>query len=244
MGKNYTCCVILLAAGKSSRFNSNIKKQFYKIKGKTLLEYSLDIFLKFDFVKQIIITIEKNDKKIIDNILNSYKNINVKFDVTYGGEERYNSVANSVQLVGKVDYILIHDVARPLIDKRVILECIKELKNYDCVIPAVKPIDTVKVINKEFEVIETLDRNNLVLVHTPQFFKSEIVKYIYSEPILSKWTKLKNITDDSQLAELEGFRVKVVVDNKYNIKVTTKDDIEFINFCLGETKNQYGKNKI
>lgn len=237
MKKNYSCCVILLAAGKSSRFNSNVKKQFYKIGGKTLLEYSLNFFLEFNFIKQIIITIEKSDEKIVDDILGNYKNINVKFDVSYGGKERYNSVANSVQLVGKVDYIIIHDVARPLINKRVILECIKELKNYDCVIPAVKPIDTVKAINEKLEVVGTLDRNNLVLVHTPQFFKSEVAKYIYSESILSKWTKLKNITDDSQLAELEGFRVKVVMDNKYNIKVTTKDDIEFINFYLSKTKN-------
>lgn len=231
----HKCCVILLAAGKSKRFKyKNIKKQFFKINNKTLIEYSLDLFTKLNFVKQIILAVDKNDIKITKRLVNGYINPKrYEIFITYGGKERYNSVSNCIKYIkNNIDYVLIHDVARPLVNKNIIIRCIKEIKNYDCVIPAIKPVDTVKLINNKSEVIQTLNRNNLVLVQTPQVFKKNVVKHIYSEKILKKWSKKCLITDDAQLAELEGYKVKVVEGEKYNIKLTTKDDISLLKYHL------------
>ncbi len=238
MNKNCSCCVILLAAGKSSRFKGTTKKQFYQIKDKTLLEYCLETFASLKFIKQVIITINKNDEYLVNEMLKNYK-LKACLTVVYGGKERYNSVTNSLKAVnGEVEYVLIHDVARPLVSKKIIISCLKELKekNYDCVVPATHPVDTVKIIDDNYRVVRTLDRDKLVLVQTPQVFKIDVAKYIYSDKILYKWIKKKRITDDAQLAELEGFKVKVIIGDKYNLKVTTKEDIDFINFYLNKLK--------
>lgn len=232
--KNLSCCVILLAAGKSKRFSKTrkVKKQFFKIKNKTLLEYCLDTFCDINFIKQIIIAVDNNDinkaKKIIKKYLNKKKIV-----ITAGGEQRYDSVHNAVKLVdGNINYVLIHDVARPLVSKKLILKCLYKIKNYDGIIPAITPVDTVKIVNKNFESKYTLPRNEIVLAQTPQVFKTNVVKHIYSEKVLKKWTNKLLITDDAQLAELEGKKIKVIPGEIQNIKVTTKQDIKLLEFFL------------
>ena len=226
---NKPCCVILLAAGKSKRFKNSIKKQFVKLKNKTLLEYNLDIFSSLKFVKQIIVVSSKEDFNLVKKICEKYK---ANIVIIEGGKERYNSVYNAIKNVNsdKFKYVIIHDVARPLVSKKLVNECISSIKNYDCVLPGVLPVDTVKVVNQNFEVEKTLDRQHLVLVQTPQVFKTKVAKHIYSKNVLNKWIKKYKITDDVQLAELEGFKIKVVPGEKQNIKVTTKEDLNFLKF--------------
>jgi len=228
LSKKNFFAAILLAAGKSRRFSyKNIKKQFLKFESKTLVEYVLDKFLKVSSIKQFLVVVPKEDFKKIEKILSKYKDINLQ--IVIGGKERYNSVANAVKFLDKnINYVLVHDVARPFVSVNLIKKCIREIKNYDCVIPAINVNDTVKMINSNLEVIKTLDRENFVLVQTPQVFKTEVLKKIYSDEILNKWTKEKKITDDAQLAELEGYKVKVIEGEKQNFKITTKEDLYFI----------------
>ncbi len=227
--KNNTCCAVLLAAGKSKRFKNKIKKQFYKINNKTLLEYNLDTFSSLKFIKQIIVVVAKEDYQIANKICKKYKNV----IIVEGGKERYDSVYNAIKNVdeNKFKYVIIHDVARPLASKKLITKCLISVRNYDCVIPAISPVDTVKIVNNS-NIEKTLDRQKVVLVQTPQVFKTNVVKHIYSKQVLNKWIKKYKITDDAQLAELEGFKIKVVCGEKQNIKITTKEDLNLIKFFL------------
>ena len=231
MNKNNSCCVILLAAGKSKRFKNKIKKQFCKVYHTTLLQYNLDVFSSIKFVKQVIVVVAKEDFSVVKNICEKYKKNIV---IIEGGKERYNSVYNAIKTIthNKFKYIIIHDVARPLTTKKLVYKCLANIKNYDCVILGILPVDTVKVINKNFVVKKTLDRQQIVLVQTPQVFKTNVAKHIYSKQVLNKWIKKYKITDDAQLAELEGFKIKVVLSEKQNIKVTTKEDLNFIKYFL------------
>lgn len=232
--KQFSFCAILLAAGKSKRFKCKTKKQFLKINTKTLVEYVLDQFCKINCIKQFILVVPKEDLKKVKKIFKQkekYRNLNL--NIIPGGKERYHSVYNAIKWIDKnCNYVLIHDVARPFITEQLINRCIKEVKNYDCVIPAIKIYDTVKLVNSNSEVIRTLDRDSLVLVQTPQVFKKEVIKKIYSMDSLKKYTNLFNITDDAQLAELNGFKVKVVDGEKYNIKITTKEDLYLIKYLI------------
>jgi 2-C-methyl-D-erythritol 4-phosphate cytidylyltransferase len=148
---NKPCCVILLAAGKSKRFENKTKKQFCKVYNKTLLQYSLDVFSSIKYVKKIVVVAAKEDFFIVRKICEKYKN---EIVIVKGGKERYNSVYNAIEHinVNEFEYIIIHDVARPLVSKKLVNECISSIKNYDCVIPGVLPVDTVKVVNQNFEV--------------------------------------------------------------------------------------------
>lgn len=233
------CSVILLAAGESKRFSScqKVRKQFFRIKNKTLLEYCIDTFVRIKIVKQIIVVVNEKDFDIAERIVKKYKNINENknFVITSGGKERFNSVQNAIKFVDKKShYILIHDVARPLVSTQLILSCLKQIKNYDGIIPGIKPVDTLKIVDKNYIVKYTVDRDTVVFVQTPQVFKAKVAQYIYSDNILRKWISKCKITDDAQLAELEGFRIKVIPGEKQNLKVTTIDDIELVKFYLNK----------
>ncbi len=225
--------VILLAAGKSKRFKTkknDIKKQFVVIQNKSLIEYSLDTFSKIPYVKQIIVVVAKNDVEKVRHLLRKYN-----IEIIIGGKQRYNSVCNGVKVIDKnIDYVLIHDAARPLVNKDLVFRCLQKIKYYDCVIPAVPVTDTIKIVNKNHEVVQTVDRKKFFLVQTPQVFKKNVIDKIYSEKIINKWTKKLqyDITDDAQLAELEGFTVKIVPGEKKNIKITTQQDLQLMKFYL------------
>ncbi|MFN3550893.1 MAG: 2-C-methyl-D-erythritol 4-phosphate cytidylyltransferase [Endomicrobiia bacterium] len=226
--KNFSCVVILLAAGKSKRFNNKIKKQFLKLNGKTLVEYVFEKFAKLSYIKRFIVVVPKEDFKKINRIFEKKYN-KLNFDIVIGGKERYDSVFNAGKYVDdETSCVIIHDVARPLVSLDLINRCVKEIENYDCVIPAIKVYDTIKLINSNLEVVKTLDREKLVLVQTPQVLKTEVFKKVYSKKNLLRWTKKYKITDDAQLVELQGYKVKVVAGDKNNIKITTKDDLNFI----------------
>lgn len=222
---------ILLAAGKSKRFGHKTKKQFFEINGRPIIKYVVDNFLSLKYISQIILVIEKNDIEKVKKIFKTKKYNTIEFVI--GGKERFDSVFNAVNHLDKnTKFVLIHDVARPLVSKKLIYRTIEEIKNYDCVIPAIPIVDTTKLIDKDLKVVNTIDRTNLVLVQTPQAFKKEVVEHIYSRDVLYKWTKEMKVTDDSQLAELEGFKVKVIMGEKTNIKITSKDDIKIIKAFL------------
>jgi len=85
---------------------------------------------------------------------------------------------------------------------------------------------------KKFEVEKTLNRDYVVLVQTPQVFKSDVAKHIYSKQVLNKWIKKYKITDDAQLAELEGFKIKVAPGERKNLKITTKEDLNLLDYFL------------
>lgn len=223
---------ILLAAGKSKRFGYLTKKQFFKIKKKPIIKYVVDNFLSLkNYISQIILVIDKDDLEKTKKIFNTKKYNHL--EIAIGGKERFDSVFNAVRHIDRITkFVLIHDVARPLVTKELIIKCLNEIRNYDCVIPAIPIVDTIKLIDKKSEVVKTIDRNNLVLVQTPQIFKKAVIEHIYSKDVLYKWTKKIKITDDSQLAELEGFKVKVIMGEKTNIKITTKDDVNLIKLFL------------
>lgn len=227
--------IIILAGGKSVRFGSKIKKQFINLDGKSVLEHSIETFSNLSIVKQIIIVLPKQYlfKKEYVKLRKKYLNKNIVFAVA--GEERYNSVQNGLKfLKDNIKIVGIHDAARPLVSKKIVLNCVEVLRKYDGVVPGINVSDTLKLVNDKFEIARHIDRENIYAVQTPQMFKVEVVKKIYSQKVLSYWTKLYKITDDSQLAQLEGFKIKVICGEKRNLKITSKDDLELIKFYLGQ----------
>ena len=125
----------------------------------------------------------------------------------------------------KSRYVLIHDVARPLISEKLINKIIKNLveKKYDCVVPYSKCSDTI-IINQD-----NLDREKLKLIKTPQgFIKDKIIKLHYKN-------NKKILTDDSQLFRIEKnkYKIKYILDNEINFKITYKDELESLNKLIG-----------
>lgn len=238
--------VILLAAGKSQRLDSNIKKQFINHNNRPLYMNSLETFLNIDRVDDIILVISKEDEnsEYIKFLYDSdiYKIHKNKINITFGGLERYDSVRNSFIYIEEnlkyndEDKILIHDSARPFVNTNDIIKEIDALDKYNAVGLASKCVDTVKKISDNqngdiLKIEKTLDRDLLYLIYTPQGFKYKTIKYAYDEfyKILDNNKNIK-ITDDLQIVELFTKENTYLIDSdRQNIKITTKEDLKYIN---------------
>ena len=174
---NYFYSLILLSAGGGVRFKA--KKQFQKLNGLPLWLYSLNTFLKIKSVKQIIFVINKADKsKYEKTIKQIYKQTFSKITFTEGGKERYHSSFNGLtQVVPESDFVLIHDVARPFIDKTDLKNLMGSPENKShAIIPAMPISDSVKVIGRSNYIEKSLPREKLISVSTPQIFPTVLIK--------------------------------------------------------------------
>lgn len=201
---------IIVAAGKGKRANLGFNKILFKMKnGKTVIENVLDIFLDDEDCKKIILVTDEEiiseDKSVV---------------VTKGGEERTDSVENGLALV-ESEYVLIHDGARPFLNKNALEEVKKKLLEKDAVVLGRQAQDTIKVVNGD-KILSTLDRRHIFLAETPQGFKTSLIKECYAQRGDVKFT------DDASLLEALGKEVYVVYDEHDNKKLTNKIDFENI----------------
>ena len=204
---------VLLAAGKSTRFKAKENKLLSKLKDKTILEHNIEQIKKIGFKK---ITLVIKDNSFIKNI---YK---LEVELVKGGKTRTLSVKNAlIKSKIKAKYVFIHDAARILNSDKILKNLIKEIykKKYDCVIPFSKCTDTV-IKNHT-----NINRESLKLIKTPQVFLKEKITLLHKE------NKNYQLTDDSILMRCnpKKFKIKYLLDNSFNFKITYKEDLENLN---------------
>lgn len=213
---------IILAAGSGKRFSSDKKKQFVELFGKPLLYYSLKAFSESK-VDEIIVVTSKDDIDFVKEYIVKKYGFDKVTSIVEGGAERYDSVYNGLKVCS--GYIcLIHDSARAMISVELINRCIEETFKYRAVVPAVTPKDTIRVRNKEFGG-ETIDRNTLCIIQTPQCFDIALIKSAF-EGLYKTDYKTLGITDDAMVVEkFTDTKVRLIEGDYKNIKVTTPEDI-------------------
>ena len=220
--KTNKLCAIVLAAGSGSRMNSNIKKQFMEIDGKPVIYYSLLTISQSSLVDEIIVVTSKEDIVAISDIVKEY-DIRKVSKIVCGGERRQDSVYNGLMEVDEsYSYVLIHDGARPLVTVEDTDNVIKDAFTHGAATLAVKVKDTVKRVNDDLFAEETLDREYLYGIQTPQVIKKELLLKGYEN------SEGKVFTDDTSIVENIGVKVKLTVGNYSNIKLTTPEDLIFI----------------
>ena len=204
---------VLLAAGKSTRFKAKENKLLSKLKDKTILEHNIGQIKKIGF-KKITLVVKNNS---------FLKNINkLEVELVKGGKTRTLSVKNAlIKSKIKAKYVFIHDAARILNSDKILKNLIKEIyKNkYDCVIPFSKCTETV--IKNHINI----NRENLKLIKTPQVFLKDKITLLHKE------NKNYQLTDDSILmrSNPKKFKIKYLLDNNFNFKITYKEDLENLN---------------
>jgi len=207
-------CLILLAAGNSNRFNSNLAKPYHKIGEKTLLEISLNKSSLFSQIKNTIVVYNKKHQR-------SLKRVNLK-NVKFikGGKTRQESTFNALKYLIKqrgISKVLIHDSARPNFSSNLLGSIIKNMKKFRVVVPTLKINDAIKQKHQKYIIGKS--RNDLFVTQTPQCFN---LKEIYN---LHKSYKFRYLDDDFSL--LKNFnKVKLIEGEKNNFKITDKSDFE------------------
>ena len=207
---------IITAAGSGRRFGE--AKQFKKLHGKPLYQYSLDTFIKSRLFDEIILVIPNSiQEKAQKEIKRKYSS---QVSLVIGGPDRQDSVKNAIQNSNpNIDLVVIHDAARPFITTTLIEKCISACETSDGAIIAMQPHDTIK-FSKDNIVEKTIDRSNIWMAQTPQAFNKRKILEAYSS---SDFDDLI-VTDESSLMEKLGYKIMIVPGTGKNFKITTFDD--------------------
>lgn len=214
--------VILLAAGKSSRFRDKEKKVFADLDGRAAWLRSLEIFSVRDDVAQIIVVIAPEDKDLFDRRYRA----NVAFlsiaKVVFGGAERYDSVEKAlVHVTPEAEFVAIHDAARPCLTREMVDLVFERAAKTGAAVLGVPIADSLKLAAKDGTIAETVDRAGLWSVQTPQVFRRQIILDAYANRVKAG----TNVTDDCRLVEAMGVKVSLVEGDGTNIKITSKKDL-------------------
>ena len=214
--------VIIPASGSGERFGGKTPKQFMKIDGKVIIAHTLEKFNELKTVDEIIVSTKLEYFVKISTIIKK-NNFRKVMKIVEGGERRQDSVYNALINLdcGKDDLILIHDAVRPFISRKKIYELIKEAKKEKCVILGLPVSETIKRVDKNNIVTETIDRRNVRTIQTPQAFRYDILMRSFEKALKEKFTG----TDEASIVENAGYKVKVIGGEKGNVKITFREDV-------------------
>lgn len=215
---------VILAGGSGSRMGNNIPKQFLKIAGKQVIEHTIDVFENNKNIDEIIIVSRADYIINIENLVNSNQYQKVK-KILHGGKERYHSSLAAINAGNNDDDNLIfHDAVRPLVNNRIIDDCITALNKYSAIDVAIKATDTIIQVDQN-NIIESIPaRSWLRNGQTPQCFKRGIIKKAYEKAL--KDPKFET-TDDCGVVKkyLPNIPIYVVAGENYNMKLTHPEDL-------------------
>ena len=216
---------IIAAAGMGHRLGANLPKSLVKLIDKTLLEHAVANLAP---VAQLLIVTapagyEAEYKKLLGE----------EVEVITGGVLRSDSIRIAIaKIPNNYEYVLVHDAARALASTRLASEVINQLiRGQQAVIPTLEVIDTIKEVDNQGYVRNTLNRSSLKIVQTPQGFNRSVLERAHQAS--------EDATDDAALVEALGIKVKTIAGEDQAFKITTKGDIKTaINFLLPDNQKQ------
>ena len=206
--------LIVVAAGKSTRMGA-IDKVWAPLDGHAMVWYSLVSLTPHADTTVLVVGGPRQDHAS-ETLLPDFPNLRI----CCGGRERRDSVASGLRALGDVEVVAIHDAARPLIDASILLRGIELVREWDVAIPVVPVHDTIKEVDAAGRVVQTLDRNRIRAVQTPQVFKHDALKLAHTSA-----PKDHPATDDASLLEMLGYSVTTFLGAHENFKVTTLVDL-------------------
>jgi len=216
---------IIAAAGMGHRIGADLPKSLIKLIDKTLLERAVANLAP---VAQLLIVTapagyESEYKKLLGD----------QVEVITGGVLRSDSIRIAISKIpNDYEYVLVHDAARALASTRLASEVLNQvIQGHQAVIPTLEVIDTIKEIDNQGYVRNTLNRSSLKIVQTPQGFSRSVLERAHQAS--------EDATDDAALVEALGIKVKTIAGEEQALKITTKGDIKTaINFLLPDNQKQ------
>ena len=211
---------IIVAGGKGIRMKSEIPKQFLLLKNKPILIHTIESFIHFD---ERILVLPKSQFEYW-NKLCFENNFKLSHKIVEGGNTRFQSVKNGLKKVDDDSVVAIHDGVRPLVSENLINSLVNEVEEGIGVIPVVPLTDSIREVVGEYS--KHLDRNNVFKVQTPQCFLSSEIKEAYSQEYSITFT------DDASVFENNSGKIKTIVGEEKNLKITTAKDLKISSYLL------------
>lgn len=209
---------VIVAGGSGTRMGAQVPKQFLALNGKPVLLHTLNAFYQASSRPQLILVLPATYRSYWQQLCAEH-NFNVPHRLVNGGDTRFHSVKNGLDIIDDTGdaLVAVHDAVRPLTSREIIDASYLEADKHGNAITAVKSRDSVRQLKNEIST--SIDRNEIYLVQTPQTFRLEQLKKAYTQPYDAKFT------DDASVAEHAGISIYLAEGSHQNIKITFPGDI-------------------
>ncbi len=212
---------IVPAAGYGERFGSEVPKQFMPLRGIPVLIRTLQRIAHVPEVAAIVVAVPEGWLDWCHRLCYEH-GLSRGVHLLTGGEERQDSVARALQTeeVGRAEYVLVHDAVRPFASVELFQRVLAAARQHGAAVPGLPPAETVKEATADGFVRQTLPRERLRLIQTPQAFRRELLQQAYSAAARHGL----RATDDAALVEALGHPVAIVEGMRENLKITYPSD--------------------
>jgi len=217
---------IIVAGGKGLRFGAPIRKQYMQLQGRPVLWWSLQAFQKSPSIQSIILVVPVDDVKRLSRRMRAW-GLSKLSAIVAGGVTRAHSVREGLKALTKsVSWVAVHDAVRPLVQPELIEQTLRQARRWGAAIAAAPSKDTVKLSNGNGCIASTPPRKTVWLAQTPQIFERRLLEKAHHQG------RHLPATDDAQLVERMGVRVRLVQPSFENIKVTVPSDLAMAKIIL------------
>ena len=225
--------VVIPAGGRGTRFGTDIPKQYFELGGIPILIRTVQTALLVDGLCSLVITVQSQEVNHVHSLLRRHGCTDSRIHITEGGAERHLSVARGLAhpSLDEADVVLIHDAVRPLASVALYNAIAQAAYTYGAAIPVIAVTDTIKRIDQDGVIIDTVDRSSMRRAQTPQGFSRERIRVIYASAL----ERGEAATDCSALCERAGVDVHTIAGEENNIKITTPFDRALASLLLNGT---------
>lgn len=218
-----TTCVIIVAAGKGSRFGATLPKQFCDLRGRPVLMTTIERIRAALPTADILLVINASHEEMWIGMCRQHGFITPR--IVYGGATRWASVGNALSQISpsEIQTILVHDGARPLVSPNVVDRLITAINDgAHGAVPCIPVVDSMRRVNADGG-SEAVDRTRYRAVQTPQIFRSDMLKKAYEQPYTPR------MTDDASVMENAGYNdLRLVEGDPATIKITRPTDLTLV----------------
>ena len=213
---------VVPAAGSGERLAAGLPKAFLSLGGRTLVERAVGGLLESGVVDHVVVAVPA------DRVDEAKLMLGHTAEIVVGGLDRCESVSLALSVVGKPDFVLVHDAARALTPPALIVRVVETLRDgHSAVVPALPVPDTIKAVDENGMVLGTPERAGLRAVQTPQGFATELILRAY------RCAAKAQFTDDASMVEHVGGQVHVVDGDPLAFKITNPLDLMLAHAIVG-----------
>jgi 2-C-methyl-D-erythritol 4-phosphate cytidylyltransferase len=216
---------IIVAGGSGQRMGSAIPKQFLSLNRKPLLAYTITTFLNAYSDLQVILVLPREHVARGEELIKESLDAS-RIKVVTGGETRFHSVKNGLQLIKDPSIVFVHDGVRCLVSMQLIQNCYNQAVQLGSAIPAVAATDSIRIADEHGHQI--IDRNKVRIIQTPQTFQSHLLLQAFEQHYSDAFT------DEASVVEAAGQKVHLIEGEHRNIKITRQIDLYIAEKLLDE----------
>jgi 2-C-methyl-D-erythritol 4-phosphate cytidylyltransferase len=221
---------LVAAAGRGKRFGRDMPKSFHPVGGKTLLELSIERLSAWEGITEYVVMVPSGwEEKAVEELARFAPHLDTS--VLAGGETRSESVSIGLKTIRDPDLVIVHDACRPVISPALIERVVEAARETGAAVPALQATETLGRLRDD-TIEATVPRDRVIGIQTPQVFRYEVLKTAFE----TADETIRKATDESSLVLAAGYPVRVVEGERWNIKVTVKEDLQILESFLGGGK--------